>query len=59
MFYSSLFKIFTVVLLFIVLQGGGRSKNAMLSVSCVPQMFIFSFMQKKIEIRNVYLTKCF
>ena len=47
MSYSSLFKIFTVVLLFVVLQGGGRSKNVILSVSCVPQMFIFSFMQKK------------
>lgn len=47
MFYSSLFKIFTVVLLFVVLEGGGRSQNVILSVSCVPQMFIFSFMQKK------------
>lgn len=59
MFYSSLFKIFAVVLLFVVLQGGGRSGNVILSASCVPQMFIFSFVQKKIEIRHVYVTKCF
>lgn len=59
MFYSSLFKVFfTVVLLFVVLQGGGRSKNVTLSVSCVPQMFISSLVQKEIEIRSVYVTKC-
>lgn len=59
MFYRSLFKIFAVLLLFVVLQGGGRSGNVILSASCVPQMFIFSFVQKKIEIRHVCVTKCF
>lgn len=46
---------FAAVLLFVAVRGGGRSRNVTLSVSCVPQMFIFSFVQEKnhIEIRSV------
>lgn len=38
---------FAAPLLFVAVRGGGRSRNVTLSVSCVPQMFIFSFVQEK------------